>query len=160
MQDNKCTKWCKISLHKRQRYQMHRWVFRKIVNFDSKWETPSIHTLITVSRFTLHGIAPLYKTSWIIHQSITKKKSIPYHACFLTMHEYNHLCFTAPFPPLYLAQLGHKFTPRYVFPVECVSYWSIILRTGLTLTLACSPNKRQDSRWRTCCIVGCVHAYV
>ena len=26
-----------------------------------------------------------------------------------------------PFP-LYLAQLGHKFTPRYVFPADRVSY--------------------------------------
>ena len=47
----------------------------------------ALHTksLITVSRFTLHGITPLYTTSCIIHQPITRKKSIPHRACFLTI---------------------------------------------------------------------------
>ena len=36
-------------------------------------------------KISLHGITPLYKTSWIIHQPITRKKSIPHRACFLTI---------------------------------------------------------------------------
>ena len=32
------------------------------------------------------------------------------------------ICVYNPFFPLYLAQLGHKFTPRYVFPPLSVSH--------------------------------------
>ena len=38
------------------------------------------------------------------------------------------ICVLQPPFPLYFAQLGHKFTPRYVFPAERVSYWRVILR--------------------------------
>ena len=65
-----------------------------------------------------------------------------------------------PWPLPWECKLGHKFTPRYVFPAERVSYWRIILRTRLTCEFVRNPNWRQDSHWRTFCIVGCVHAYV
>ena len=35
------------------------------------------------------------------------------------------ICVLQPLFPLYLALLGHKFTPRYVFPAERVSYWRL-----------------------------------
>ena len=40
------------------------------------------------------------------------------------------ICVLQPFFPLYLAHLGHKFTHRYVFPAERVSYGRVILRTA------------------------------
>ena len=121
MQDNKCTKRCKISSHKRQSYQKHSWVFifKDLQFWQQVRNTFHTKSLITVSRFTFHGITPLYKTSWIIHQPITRKKSIPHSACFLTIRAWiQWFVFYSPLFPLYLAQLGHKFTPRYIFPLN------------------------------------------
>ena len=67
-------------------------------------------------------------------QPITRKKSIPYPACFLTIRAWiQWFVFYSPFFPLYLAYLGHKFTPRYIFPAEHVSYGRVILRTRLSI---------------------------
>ena len=41
------------------------------------------------------------------------------------------ICVLQPYFPLYLAHLGHKFTQRYVFPAERVSYACVILRMAL-----------------------------
>ena len=157
MQDNKCTKWCKISSHKRQSYQQHSWVFRKIFNFDSKWETPSIQCLwLQCQRY--HTPLKNFMDNPPTHNEKEKHTS---PCCFLTIRAWiQWFVFYSPLFPLYLAQLCHKFTPRYVFPAEHVSYGRVILRTRLTHAFICSPNWRQDSGWRTCCIVGCVHAYV
>ena len=40
------------------------------------------------------------------------------------------ICVLQLLLPLHLAQLGHKFTPRYVFPAERVSYGRVILVHG------------------------------
>ena len=48
-----------------------------------------------------------------------RKKSIPHRACFLTIRAWiQWFVFYSPLFPLYLTQLGHKFTPRYVFPLN------------------------------------------
>ena len=74
MQDNKYTKLCKISSHKHQNYHKHTWVFRKIFNFYSKWETPPYKVFdYSVKIYLARYHTPL-KTSWIIHQPITEKE--------------------------------------------------------------------------------------
>ena len=148
------------SSHKRQNYQKHSWIFRKIFNFDSKWE----HSPYKVFDYSVKIYFAQYHTPLKNFMdnppTHNKKEKHTHHACCLTIRAWiQWFVFYCPFLPLCLAQLGHKFTPRCVFTIERVWYGRIILRTGLTNTFIRIPNSRQHSRWRTCCIVQCVHSY-
>ena len=70
------------------------------------------------------------------------------------------ICVLQPhFSPLLSSNRSQVYS-KVRLPAERVSYGRVILPTPLTRALVRSPNWRQDSDWRACCIVGCVHAYV
>ena len=157
MQDNKCTKWCKISSHKRQSYQKHNWVFRKIFNFDSKWETPSIQNLWLQCqdlRCTVSHPLKNFMDNPPTHNEKEKHTS----PCLFSHNKGMNtmICVLQPlFSPLLSSTRPHVYS-KVRLPAERVSYGRVILRTRFTRAFVRSPNWRQDSGWRTCCIVGCV----
>ena len=70
------------------------------------------------------------------------------------------ICVLQPlFPPL-LSSTRPQVYSKVRLPAERVSYGHVILRTRLTRAFVRSPNWRQDSGWRTCCICRVRSAYV
>ena len=148
MQDNKCTKWCKISSYKRQSYQKHSWVFRKIFNFDSKWETP-YHTPLknfmdnppTHSKKEKHTSPCLFSHNKGMNTMISVLQPLFPPLLSSTRPQ---VYFKARLP----LSVSHMDTLSYVHGSRVRSY---VVQIGAKL---------QDSGWSTCCIVGCVHADV
>ena len=158
MQDNKCTKLCKISSHKRQSYQKHSWVFRRssIVTASEK------HPPFKVFDYSVKICFAWYHTTLKNNPPTHSKKEKHTSPCLCSHNKGMNtmICVLQPlFPPL-LSSTKPQVYSKVRLPAERVSHGHVILRTWLTRTFVRSPNWHQDSGWRMCCIVGCVHADV
>ena len=97
------------------------------------------------------------KTLWIIHQPIMRKKSIPHHACFLTIKAWIqwfvfYKPFSPPLPPTPSPLLSSTRPQVYskVRLLEHVSYGRVILRTLIATLCAFSYTAQKGkyiSRW-------------
>ena len=103
-----------------------------------------LHTksLITVSRFTLHGITPLCKTSSIIYQPITRKKSIPHRACFLTIRAWIQ-CTSSPLNVSHMDALSYVHGSRvrsYVVQIGAKTHTDARVALSGEFMLTCNKN--------------------
>ena len=161
MQSNKCTKWCKISSHKRQSYQKHSWVFRKIFNLTASEKHPSYKVFdYSVKIYFARYHTPLknFMDNPPTHNEKEKHTSL----CLFSHNKGMNtvICILQPPLPPLLSSTRPQVYSKVRLPRWTCLIWTRYLTYKAQRAFVRSPNWRQDSGWCTCCIVGCVHAYV
>ena len=162
MQDKKCTKWCKISSHKRQNYQSTVGYSERSSTLTASEKHPSSIQSLWLqcqdSLCTLHSFKKNFMDNPPTHDEKEKHTS----PCLFSHNKGMNtmICvLQPPFPPLLSSTRPQVYSKVRLPRWRCL-IWTRYLMYRAHAWVRSSPNWRQDSGWPTCCIVGCIHAYV